>query len=166
MMHLTSYVFYFLLMGCASTQSSSTSSASNYTENLAVLRPVFEESITQTIPISEVKKGSVEPMLTVNEPLNSVLNKIDSVYLSRKAIDGYTIQIYAGQKREDALSAKKTIDQALPELKAEMTYVQPTFRIKAGRYYTQLDAQKDYVAVKRYFPSAILVPDRFQIAQH
>lgn len=167
MFHLSSYILYILVVaGCATTQTS-TLSSSTYTEDLSVYRPVFEEPKAPTAPTGEPrKKDVVEPRFTVNESLHVVLDSIDSFNLARKVVDGYTIQIYSGQKREDALSTKKTIDQALPELKAEMTYVQPTFRIKAGKYFTQLDAQQDYVAVKRYFPNAILVPDKFQLANH
>lgn len=162
MFHLSSYILYFLIAaGCATTQPSGTSSSA-YSEDLSSLRPVFEEEKTQSAVKDEPKKReNVEPKFTVNKQLHMVLDSIDSINIARQYIEGFTIQIYSGQKREDALSAKKTIDQVLPELRAVMTYVQPTFRIKAGKYYTQLDAQKDYVAIKRFFPNAILVPDKF-----
>jgi hypothetical protein len=32
--------------------------------------------------------------------------------------------------------------------------------VKIGKYFTRLDAQKDYMAIKRYFPGAIVVPDK------
>lgn len=162
MLHLPSYIIYFLIAGCATTQPSGTSSSSAYSEDLSALRPVFQEEKQQPAITEEPKKReNIAPKFTVNEQLHSVLDSIDSINISRNYIEGFTIQIYSGQKREDALSTKKTIDQALPELKAEMVYVQPTFRIKAGKYFTQLDAQKDYVSVKRFFPNAILVPDKF-----
>lgn len=162
MLHLSSYIVYLLIAaGCATTQPSGTSSAA-YSEDLSALRPVFEDEKQQPVITEEPKKReNVVPKFTVNEPLHAVLDSIDSINIARKYIEGFTIQIYSGQKREDALSTKKTIDQVLPELRAVMTYVQPTFRIKAGKYFTQLDAQKDYVAVKRFFPNAILVPDKF-----
>lgn len=163
MFHLSSYILYILVAaGCATTQTSGTSSS--YTEDLSVHRPVFEEPKPQSGTAEEsIKKDNVEPKFTVNESLHAVLDSIDSFNVARKYVEGFTIQIYSGQKKEDALSTKKSIDQALPELKAEMTYVQPTFRIKAGKYYTQLDAQKDYVSVKRFFPNAILVPEKFSV---
>lgn len=166
MFELSHYIVYMVMIGCASTQSTSTTSSAKYSEDLAQWRPSFEEGASTTDkPITETpaKKEYVEPRYAVNQQLHSVLDSIDRINLSRKLIDGFTIQIYSGQKKEDALSTKRTIDQAMPELNAEMTYVQPTFRIKAGRYYTQLDAQKDYVAIKRYFPNAILVPDKISV---
>lgn len=161
MFHISTYLIYMLLGACATTQPGGTSSTA-YSEDLSVLRPVFEEEKQSAVVTEDPKKKeNVEPKFTVNEQLHAVLDSIDSINIARKYIEGFTIQIYSGQKREDALSTKKTIDQVLPELRAVMTYVQPTFRIKAGKYFTQLDAQKDYVAVKRFFPNAILVPDKF-----
>lgn len=164
MFHLSSYIIYMLVAaGCATTQTSTTSTAT-YSEDLAVHRPVFEEPKAQATTAEDpVKKDNVEPKFTVNESLHIVLDSIDSFNIARRYIEGFTIQIYSGQKKEDALNTKKNMDQALPELKAEMTYVQPTFRIKAGKYYTQLDAQKDYASVKRFFPNAILVPEKFPV---
>ena len=164
MFHLSSYIVYILVTaGCASTQTGGISS-STYSEDLSVYRPVFEEPKAQSISAEEPKKkDNVEPKFTVNESLHVVLDSIDSFNIARRYIEGFTIQIYSGQKKEDALNTKKSMDQALPELRAEMTYVQPTFRIKAGKYYTQLDAQKDYVSVKRFFPNAILVPEKFPV---
>jgi hypothetical protein len=165
MVELPHYLVYILIMGCAATQPTGTGSSVKYTEDLSALRPKFEETIAQHIATEEQRKTIyVEPKHAVNKQLHAVLDSIDQINLNKRYVDGFTIQVYTGQKREDALASKRTLDQALPELRAEMTYVQPTFRIKAGKYYTQLDAQKDYVAVKRYFPNAILVPDK--IAAH
>lgn len=166
MMELSTYLLYMLLAGCATTQSASTSSSSAYSEDLSHLHPVFEEPVTpQTDLATEEKKHAeyIEPKFAVNQQLHAILDSIDRINLTRKLIDGYTIQIYSGQKRDEALNSKRTIDQALPELKAEMIYVQPTFRIKAGKYFTQLDAQKDFVAVKRFFPNAILIPAKISV---
>lgn len=162
MLHLSSYIIYMLVAaGCATTQTSGTSSSA-YSEDLSILRPVFEDPKTLSATTEEPrKKDTVEPKFTVNESLHVVLDSIDSFNIARRYVEGFTIQVYSGQKKEDALSIKKNMDQSLPELKAEMTYVQPTFRIKAGKYYTQLDAQKDYASVKRFFPNAILVPEKF-----
>jgi hypothetical protein len=163
MFELSHYVVYMLLASCASTQTTSNTSSSAYSEDLSYLHPVFEAPVNDPITqINPEKRRTeyVEPKFTVNESLHSVLDSIDRINLNRRLIDGFSIQIYSGQKREEALNAKRTIDQYLPEMNAQMLYLQPTFRIKAGKYYTQLDAQKDYVAVKRYFPNAILIPDK------
>jgi hypothetical protein len=68
--------------------------------------------------------------------------------------------VYSGIKREDALNVRKKLSQSLPELDSEVQYRQPNFRVRTGQYFTRLEAQKDYLAVKRHFPNAIVIPDR------
>jgi hypothetical protein len=163
MFNLSHYVVYMLMASCASTQTTNSTSSFTYSEDLSHLHPVFEEPVNEPVikPNTEKRRTDyVEPKYSVNELLHTVLDSIDRINLNRRLIDGFSIQIYSGQKREEALNTKRTMDLHLPEMNAQMVYVQPTFRIKAGKYYTQLDAQKEYVAVKRYFPNAILIPDK------
>lgn len=164
MFELPTYVLYMLLVSCASTQT--TTSTSAYTEDLSYLRPKFEETSSTSkspSPTEKRKAEFVEPIFSVKKSLHAVLDSIDRINLAKKSIDGFCIQIYSGAKREDALQAKRTLDQNLPEMNAEMVYIQPTFRIKVGKYYNQLDAQKDFVQIKRYFPNAILIPTKINI---
>lgn len=101
-------------------------------------------------------------MLTVNNKVDAVLDSIDKLNLTRKFISGYTIQIYSGQSREEANNAKKKLTETL-DMKADLQYLQPKFRVKVGAYFTALDAQRDLVLLKRFFPNAILVPETIPI---
>jgi hypothetical protein len=88
---------------------------------------------------------------------------LDSIYkenISKGFVDGYTIQVYSGIKREDALNVKKKLSQSLPDLRSEVEYRQPNFRVRSGQYLSRMEAQKDYLAVKKHFPNAIVIPDR------
>lgn len=162
------YLLYCILAGCASTQSTSSAStqSSGYSEDLSIWRPKVEASTQTNIPTQgEVRKETayVEPQFNINKQVDVVLDSIDRLNQARKYIDGYTIQVYSGLKREDALSAKRTLATSLPELESEVQYSQPNFRVKVGKYYDRINAQKDFVLVKRLFPSAIVVPDKIAI---
>jgi len=123
------------------------------------------ENGTATTKNPETTKQTqyVDPKYAVNKKLDTVLDSIDRYNTSREFINGFTIQIYAGLKREDALNAKKNLTSSLPELNSEVEYSQPSFRVKVGKYFTRIDAQADYVAVKKYFPTAIVIPDKVAI---
>jgi hypothetical protein len=99
----------------------------------------------------------------VNSQVDTVLDSIYRQNLSKGFVDGYTIQVYSGIKREDALNNKKKMSQSLPDLESDVQYMQPNFRVRTGKYLTRLGAQKDYLAVKRYFPNAIVIPDKIPI---
>jgi len=154
------------ISGCAVQRTSSTSQSSRYSEDLSVWRPKeqlpADTSKTTSLP-DKGKTTYVEARHAINEPLNTVLDSISRINLSRKFIDGFTIQVYSGLDREAALNAKKDLSISLPDLESHIRYDQPNFKVKAGGYYTRLDAQKDFVAIKRHFPSAIVIPDKIPI---
>lgn len=157
-----------LLESCATTQKTSTASqGGKYSEDLSVLRPKVEapvETTTGTTQTDNTKPVSqfVEPKLAVTRKLDGVLDSIDHINLSRKFVEGYTIQVYSG-KREEALNVKKQIATSLPRLDAEVQFTEPIFRVKVGKYYSRMDAQEDYASVKKYFPTAILIPEKIVI---
>lgn len=155
-----------LLLGSCAGSKTTTSSAtqgSSYSEDLSVWRPKVEVPATTSEKSNsgngDKKPAYVEPKLAVNKPLDQVLDSINKINLSKKYVEGFAIQVFAG-KREEALNAKKQISVSLPGLLCEVQFTEPIFRVKVGRYYTRLDAQEDYAAVKRIYPAAIIVPEK------
>ena len=163
------FVFALIIISCKPAQQTQTAQTGGYSEDLSLLRPKIESKESENTAVTDEKskyqqKEFIEnPKFTVNNQLDAVLDSIDQINLTRKFIEGYTIQIYSGLKREDALNAKKQLSSALPQLESELQYAQPNFRVKTGKYYTLLEAEKDYEQVKRYFQTAIVVPDKISI---
>ena len=161
-----------LLTACASTTKTTTVSGSGqkYSEDLTVLRPkpatAATDSKTGGSPTTtEGRKQTpyVEPKYAVNKKLDNVLDSIDQINVQRTYIDGFTIQVYSGARKEDAMKAKQELTSSLPDLHSEVLYSQPNFRVKVGKYYSRVEAQKDYLDVKRLFPTAIVIPDKVAI---
>jgi hypothetical protein len=168
MLNFPAYLLYIFMMSCASHQgtTTTTSQSSKYTEDLSVVRPKIETvSDTAIVQTENNRKQTayVEPKFAINQQLDEVLDSISRINRTQKYIDGFTIQLYSGSKREEALNIKKQLTTSLPDIDSEVQYVQPNFRVKAGKYLQRIDAQKDYVAVKRHFPNAIVIPDRIAI---
>lgn len=168
---MRSIVFFLVLLAAWSCKPAQTTQGvvqdGKYSEDLSGLRPKVEDSATTDVTTGEKNtrdpKAYVEPAHTVNKQLDAVLDSISQINLTRKFIDGYTIQVYSGLKKEDALNIKKQLTTSIPELESELQYVQPNFRVKTGKYFTRLEAEKDYEQIKRYFPAAIVVPDKIAI---
>jgi hypothetical protein len=148
--------------GCA-VQKPSATTGTSYSEDLSVLRPEVDSADSSVAETPVRKTEYVEAKYAVNAKLDAVLDSIDRINLSRKYVDGFTILVYSGLDREAALNARKELTTAIPDLQSEIEYAQPNFRVRAGTYFNRLDAQKDYVAVKRLFPNAIITPSRIQI---
>lgn len=121
------------------------------------------DNITVAEKIKRDQKLYVEPQHTVNKQLDAVLDSIDRINLVRKFVEGFTIQVYSGLNREEALNAKKQLTTSIPSLESDLQYTQPNFRVKTGKYFTRLEAERDYEQVKRYFPAAIVVPEKISI---
>ncbi len=135
---------------------------SYYHEDLYQLRPKYQEVADSVAHTKHPPKVYVVPTLSVNAKVNNVLDSINRFNTTRKFIDGYTIQIYSGQNREEANNAMKRMS-ADPSLNAIWEYNQPKFRVRVGNYYSRLEAQKDLMRLKTIFPNTILVPEKILI---
>lgn len=168
-MNPTLIMYLVMMVSCATQQKTTTSTQSgSYSEDLSTWRPTYEipkDSAMEIPNETRGKKPYVESRYTVNKQLDAVLDSIDRINLTRKYVDGFTIQLYTGLNREEALNIKKQLTIELPELKSEVTYAQPNFKVKSGSYFTRMEAQKDFVAIKKIFSNAIIIPDRIKILE-
>jgi hypothetical protein len=167
-LHLVLFVALIAVASCKPSQQTQTSTKQDgkYSEDLSTLRPkITEQPQDGTAPdkIKRDPKAYVEPTLTVNKQLDAVLDSIDRINLTRRFVDGYTIQIYSGQKQEDALNVKKQLATYAPNLDVNVKFEQPNFKVKSGKYYNRLEAEKDFEQIKKYFPAAIVVPSPISI---
>lgn len=133
-------------------------------EDLSVYRPQFISRVdtTKTLPTTQ-HTASIIPTRNVNDKIDAVLDSIDRFNLTKKFVDGFTIQIYSGQKRDEAMKIKQRMNAEVTYLSANLRYVQPKFRVTVGSYFNKLDAQKDFSRLKRHFSTAILVPEKIPI---
>ncbi|HMR57415.1 MAG TPA: SPOR domain-containing protein [Cyclobacteriaceae bacterium] len=160
--HILHFLVCIVLAGCATQKPTD----KPYYENLSAHRPKVvlatetagKHTTTQTPVIA-----AVTPTHNVNEKIDVVLDSIDRYNQVRKFIDGYTIQIYSGQNREEAMEAKKKMTTNLPEYIANLQYQQPKFRVTVGRYFTKLEAHPDLVKLRNNFTAAILVPEKIPV---
>jgi len=134
-------------------------------EDLASIRPHFApppDTVTHYAgnPVKNVPV--VQPTLIVNSKVDFVLDSIDRLNSLKKFVPGYTIQIYSGLNREEAGNARKKLLEEL-DMKSDLQYMQPKFRVRVGYYFTNIEAQRDLVRLKRVFPNAILVPESVPI---
>jgi hypothetical protein len=153
---------FLLLLSCSSVAQKN---GKSYSEDLSKLRPKIEFSleIKKKDSVKEIKKPEITPTKTVNAKVDAVLDSINRFNVTRKFIDGFTIQIYSGQKKDDALNLMTRMREEVPGLIANIKYEQPKFRVIVGRYFTRLEAQSDLLTLKRKFATASLVPEKIQL---
>lgn len=133
-----------------------------YTEDLRSLRPTYS-SPSEKIEPAPKRAERTPAVFTVNEKVNGVLDSIDRFNSTRMFTDGFTVQIYSGQKKQEALEVNKSLAESTLGLTADIQFVQPKFRVIVGRYYTRLEAHRDLYKLRKLFPDAIIIPEKVPV---
>jgi hypothetical protein len=76
---------------------------------------------------------------------------------SRKTDKGFRLMIISTNNREEAMAAKAKIYTHFPELKAYLWYQSPYFRVKAGNFKEQKDAESYQRRLNNYFPKGVFI---------
>ena len=97
--------------------------------------------------------------MDVTRELNILLDSISKVNIKREYYE-YTVLVHIGNNREEADEARLNVIRVLPEMKPKLEYKSPSYRVKVGRYFNNVEAYQTYVKLKEQFPKAIIVPER------
>jgi len=157
-------IFLFLLIvGCKATVPTSTIT---YEEDLSVYRPDLLDAPSQGSQDSSIQE--IENNVPLTGHIKNELDSISAISYEQnkkgKLVDGFIYQIYLGNSSEEARNVKEKADQLFPELKAEIFYKQPTFRVKCGSFTNRLEANRVFKNVKKSFPRSLLIPSRFTLS--
>ncbi|MEO9482314.1 MAG: SPOR domain-containing protein [Ekhidna sp.] len=153
-----------LLAACkATTPSSSTSS---YSEDLGVHRPEMSSSDKEAED-SNAQEVQTEPYTPLTGHIRQELDSISKVAFEAnkegRYVDGFVIQVYSGNSREAANLARSKMYEFFADLEPKVSYRQPNFRVKAGKFTDRLKANRVHQQVKEEFPRALLLPERFLV---
>ena len=93
---------------------------------------------------------------------NAIINKsdkLDSIIKLKKElnskIQNLRIQIYNGDRTSAELVKKKYIEN-FKDTTADIIYETPNYKIWVGNYYTQLEADRELIKIRKKFSSAFI----------
>ncbi|RUA27420.1 MAG: hypothetical protein DSY77_17380 [Bacteroidetes bacterium] len=154
----------FIVMGCVTTQSTSTASKS-YSEDLSQYRPEVDTSykIVEENSSFRTTSENFEPEADVTELLNKKLDTLAENNKEIRYVNGYSIQVYSGSSSSEAYAARDTARVVLPEIRTDVEYKQPIYKVRVGRFTERLEVQRTLLQLKPKFPDAISVPQRIYI---
>lgn len=154
----------FFIIGCVSTQPTSTASKS-YSEDLSQYRPEVDTTIEIEEEQSSFRKTSenFDPNADVTELLNRKLDTLAENNKEIRYVNGYSIQVYSGSSSSEAYAARDTARVVLPEIRTDVEYKQPIYKVRVGRFTERLEVQRTLLQLKPKFPDAISVPQRIYI---
>ena len=92
-------------------------------------------------------------------------NKVDSIIKLKKElnskIQNLRIQIYSGD-RENAEQVIQEFNEIFNDTTADVIYETPNYKVWVGNYYTQLEADKRLIEIRKKFRSAFIFRPEFQ----
>lgn len=153
-----------LVVGCKTSTVTRTSSA--YHEDLSGLRPVLEdakEDRRDTLTSPSTSSTTATFSRHIKDELDSVNRIIIERNKAQNYANGYTVQIYTGGDRQAANDALSKADSLYPDLDPQISYMQPSYKVKVGQYVDRLEAHQVFEEIKKEFPFALLIPERIII---
>jgi len=97
-----------------------------------------------------------DPRLDLLVKTQASINEVTSRD-SRKTDKGFRLLIISTNNRDEAFAAKTKVLTYFPDLKAYMWYQSPYFRVKAGNFKDQKDAESYQKRMNIYFPKGVFI---------
>jgi hypothetical protein len=152
-----------LLYGCAK-KTVPTAVTEDYSEDLMHTMPDIEEYVDPLLTEEEtVEKAPFRyPELDVTENLDVVLDSIATINKNLPYLR-YTVMVHNSNSRNDAEEARKDVFRVMPDAKPKLQFISPSYIVKVGDFFDQLEAYQTLVKLKRQFPNAVIIPEQVYI---
>ena len=160
----------FLAIGCAGPsvpQQTTTAKADlNYSDDLKQYRPKVEVESEEVLATEEViQNEAVTTSFDLKEELQSVIDTMVVRNDTIREFSGYTILVYSGNNEIEAGRVRNRLFDIVPDLEAKFSYKLPTYFVKVGQFFQQVEAQPLYRKIREYYPTASIVPEKFSIEE-
>tara|TARA_A100000171_G_scaffold45551_1_gene49416 strand:- start:2417 stop:2944 length:528 start_codon:yes stop_codon:yes gene_type:complete len=135
----------------------------SYSDDLSKYRPKVESQSGMIDSIDLVKNEAIRSSYEVSDKMNAVMDSIITRNDTLATLSGYTIMVYSGTNEVEAGRVRNRLFDILPAMDAQIQYKLPTYFVKIGEFYQQIEAQPLYEKIKKYYPTATVVPEQFKL---
>jgi hypothetical protein len=118
------------------------------------------DSFAQTNDTS--KLNEFESIIIDHSNINGLINSHKKIIKRSPFTEGYRIQIFNGNSREEAMKVKSEFYNKFPSIRCYTIYQQPYYKVRVGDYPNPESARNDLKLLGRYFPSSFLVPEKIR----
>ncbi len=115
----------------------------------SVLTTLF---ITVSTYFAVAQTGTIT--ITQDEKIDALLTVYKSTLSSS---DYYTIQVGFVSSNSKANELKSLVNIDFPNLSSRVDFDSPTYRVKVGRFKTKLEAERQFIDVRKKYPNAMLL---------
>ncbi|MGW8122820.1 hypothetical protein ACV07N_09170 [Roseivirga echinicomitans] len=135
----------------------------SYSDDLSKYRPKDEAKEDVLDNEAVMKNTAIKSSFEVSSRMNAVMDSISVRNNKVATLSGYTIMVYSGTNEVEAGRIRNRLFDILPEMDAQIQYKLPTYFVKIGEFYQQIEAQPLYEKIRRYYPAATVVPEQFKL---
>lgn len=135
----------------------------SYSDDLSKYRPKMESEASFIDTVQVIKNEAIRSSYEVSDKMNAVMDSIIVRNDTLATLSGYTIMVYSGTNEVEAGRVRNRLFDILPALEAQIQYKLPTYFVKIGEFYQQIEAQPLYEKIKKYYPTATVVPEQFKL---
>ena len=103
----------------------------------------------------------------ISNNIENDVNLLEQQYIDAwkkiKRVDGFRIQIISFSGVNSKTSIENTAEQfkrQFPEIPCDISYFEPNFLLRVGRYHTKLEAYKALQKIVQFFPGAFVLKDQ------
>jgi hypothetical protein len=152
-----------ILFNCA-RKTVPTAVTEDYYEDLSGTLPEIEEYTTpvEETPEEVVRAEFRQPVLDITDGLNIVLDSIAAINKNLPYLR-YTVMVHNSSSRHDAEEARKDVFRVMPDAKPILQFISPSYIVKVGDFFDQLEAYQTLVKLKGQFPNAVIIPEQVYI---
>tara|TARA_X000000950_G_scaffold21474_1_gene23205 strand:- start:440 stop:832 length:393 start_codon:yes stop_codon:yes gene_type:complete len=81
------------------------------------------------------------------------------------SIDGFRIQIFSGNNRQNADKIQEELIAEFPEFlgRTYLKYQAPNYKIRVGNYYQEIDAQRDLKNLEKKYEGIFVVREQIRL---
>ena len=131
------------------------------------LLPIFFMTAVSGFAQNNSTKNSEEliwekPTIHQSDEIKELIQNSVNSSFEKPTIKGYRIQLFSesgANVKTKATSVQSEFVKSYPSIPAYIVFESPNFKIKAGDYRTQIEAQKYLKQIKSTFPGAFIVTD-------
>ena len=100
----------------------------------------------------------------VDERINQEM-RMKNAQIDTNKMEGFRIQIYFGSDMRESIAAMSSFKAKYPDYNRQVyqLYQQPTWKIRVGNFYREIDAQKLLHELREFFPDAFVVKDEISL---
>jgi len=110
------------------------------------------------LPKPKPKSSPVAPVHDVTAQLDDLLARRRLAKAQIDAVQGYTVQVYKGDRRDLAFKTRNKLYTHYPHIAAEIQYEAPYYVVYVGKFIDKIEAYSTYMPLKKYLKQAIIRP--------